>query len=326
MANLSAGYVFGETESVTNAKLAALVNSGTISGIVNADIDAGAAIAFSKIAQANIDGSLLTGLANIVSGAGVIPVANLTSVAQKGSNSDITSLSGLTTALSTAQGGTGSTANANAANGVVVLDVDKKLPAVDGSQLTGILVGGYTGMQLFTSSGTWTKPTGITKVLVKLVGGGGGGGYNSGGGGGGGGYAEGVVSVTGDISVTVGTGGSGTTGGTGGTGGTSSFSTLSATGGGGGVASGGAGGAGGTGNGTLNFTGGIGGTNGNAGGSPLGFGCGGGGYNNTAGGLGFWSKGGGTGSSATGYGAGGIGGGSSANGGNGTSGIVIVYW
>jgi len=71
-----------------------LVDSATISGIVNADIDASAAIATSKLAA--IDGSKLSGLANITTGAGVIPAANLTSVAQKGANSDITSLTALT--------------------------------------------------------------------------------------------------------------------------------------------------------------------------------------------------------------------------------------
>lgn len=40
--------------------------------------------------------------------------------------------------LPVAQGGTGSTANANAANGVVVLDASSKLPAVDASQVTGL--------------------------------------------------------------------------------------------------------------------------------------------------------------------------------------------
>ena len=44
----------------------------------------------------------------------------------------------VTGTLPTGSGGTGSTANANAAGGVVVLDASSKLPAVDGSQLTNI--------------------------------------------------------------------------------------------------------------------------------------------------------------------------------------------
>ena len=55
----------------------------------------------------------------------------------------------------------------------------------------GSVQGGFASHQIFESSGTWTKPTGITKVRVTVTGGGGGGGsgtnsYNQGGGGGGG--------------------------------------------------------------------------------------------------------------------------------------------
>jgi len=49
VATLSKGYSFGATETVTNTKLSALVDDGSISGIVDADIAAGAAIASSKI-------------------------------------------------------------------------------------------------------------------------------------------------------------------------------------------------------------------------------------------------------------------------------------
>ena len=49
MANLTAGYSFGSTEQVTNSKLASLVNSGTVSSIVDADISSSAAITLSKI-------------------------------------------------------------------------------------------------------------------------------------------------------------------------------------------------------------------------------------------------------------------------------------
>jgi hypothetical protein len=168
MANLYRGYTFGATEQVTATKLSYLVDHGSADGIVNADISGSAAIADSKLATittagkvteaainliagaGKVNGAALTGLAFIPDAAGVIPAANLTSVAQKGANSDITSLTGLTTALSTGQGGTGSTANANAASGVVVLDSSSKLPAVDGSLLTGIAsgtikIGTYTG-------------------------------------------------------------------------------------------------------------------------------------------------------------------------------------
>lgn len=100
--------------------------------------------------------------------------------------------------------------------------------AMDGGPLISI--------NSFTSSGTWTKPSGCTRVLVKIIGGGGGGaGYCESGGGGG--YAEQVVDVTAISSVAVTVGGGG--GGVGyyaaaGGGGTSSFGAYcSATGGGG---------------------------------------------------------------------------------------------
>jgi hypothetical protein len=60
----------------------------------------------------------------------------------------------------------------------------------------------------FEQSGTWTKPTSCTRVLVKVVGGGGGAaGYMESGGGGG--YAERVVDVTNvaTVAVTIGAGG-----------------------------------------------------------------------------------------------------------------------
>jgi len=103
-----------------------------------------------------------------------------------------------------------------------------------------------TSIQVFTSSGTWTKPVGITKVIVEVVGGGGGGGgteassNKAGSGGGGGGYSRKIIDVSAvtSVEVTVGAGGSGGAAGAndGSTGGTSSFGAYcSATGGTGGI-------------------------------------------------------------------------------------------
>jgi len=148
---------------------------------------------------------------------------------------------------------------------------------------TTVSGGGLQSVQTFTSSGTWNRPSGITKVMVYVVGGGGGGGGGtssgrSGGGGGGGGCAIEFLDVSSTSSATVTIGAAGAAGAsrsTGGTGGTTSFASLcSATGGVGGAGTansvgkfGGAGGAGA--NGSINFTGG-GGVSGAAGGSRTG--------------------------------------------------------
>lgn len=169
MGTLTKGKTFGATEEVTAAKLHQLIDSGTISHIVADDIDDGV-ITNAKIVS--VAGDKLTELANIPAGAGVIPAANLTSVAQKGANSDITSLTGctqitgMTTPLTTAQGGTGSSANANAASGVVVLDASSKLPAVDGSQITNITTIYEYGKTNSTTS--FADPGNTERVLGKI--------------------------------------------------------------------------------------------------------------------------------------------------------------
>ena len=102
-------------------------------------------------------------------------------------------------------------------------------------------------IQVFTTSGTWTKPTGLKFAIVEVVGGGAGGGgvssasgqtANSGGGGGGGFSRKKILesSLGATETVTIGAGGAGGTGNSAGTGGgTSSFgSHCSATGGSGG--------------------------------------------------------------------------------------------
>jgi hypothetical protein len=103
----------------------------------------------------------------------------------------------------------------------------------DGSSSTWQSVGPRS-MQVFTSSSTWNRPAGITRILVRLTGAGGGG-SGHGEGGGAGGYAEKVIDVTGisSVAITVGTGGGGSYySGAAGGGGTTSFGAyLSATGG-----------------------------------------------------------------------------------------------
>lgn len=78
-------------------------------------------------------------------------------------NEKITSMATtkLTGTLATSQGGTGSTANANAASGVVVLDADSKLPAVDGSLLTNLPIKGF---------GSWVALANNTVYLAETDG------------------------------------------------------------------------------------------------------------------------------------------------------------
>lgn len=119
--------------------------------------------------------------------------------------------------------------------------------AFDGTnfQLLTAPVLAFSNRQIFTASGAFTPPAGITRARVRVWGAGGGSGGTFGtasgsSGGGGGGYAEGIVSVTPGVGVTATVGAGGAAGASagataGGTGGTSSFASISATGGAGGA-------------------------------------------------------------------------------------------
>ncbi|HEY3762306.1 MAG TPA: hypothetical protein VGN23_11225 [Verrucomicrobiae bacterium] len=183
----------------------------------------------------------------------------------------------------------------------------------------------------FTSSGTFTVPTNVTRIRVEIWGGGGGGGNGSssypGGGGGAGAYIFNVFNVTPGTgyTVTVGSGGN-----AGQAGGTSSFGALmSATGGHAGSAGGssqsGAGGSGGT------TSGGVGpliGSAGDGGSTFTGAGGNGASAAGELGGTGGWGDAGSPpGNNSNGNGAGG-GGGAASGGGGGTGGggLVVVYY
>ena len=166
----------------------------------------------------------------------------------------------VTGTVAVGNGGTGSTTltvnNVLLGNGTSALQA--VAPSTSGNVLTSNGTtwqsiapsgGGFTSMVVFTASGTWTIPAGITKAKVTIQGAGGGGacsisGCNSGGNGGGGGatikYVTGLT-PTGTVACTIGAGGSGGNGGAvpGGAGGTTSFGAYcSVTGGGGGASSG----------------------------------------------------------------------------------------
>lgn len=214
----------------------------------------------------------------------------------------------------------------------------------------GVLLGsgGGSNVQIFSASGTWTKPaaaTGNSIIEVLMWGGGGGGGAGSGspggGGGGGGGFGRFTrlsSSQGSTVSVTIGAAGGAVSGNTaGGAGGASSGFGITIGGGAGGVVVAGQGGRGGRGGysiadaGAIEFSGGTGGTEGT--GSPQGpggagapgyFGGGGGGggaRNSDVGGTGGAAAfGGGGGGGAGPVGAVGAGGSSSFLGGGGGNG------
>ena len=139
----------------------------------------------------------------------------------------------------------GTITSSNIEDGTIVNADVNTSAAIASTKLSGV-ESGLTSVQTFTSSGTWTKPTGITKVVLEVQGAGGGG--SAGGiygGGAGGGYAKKLLDVSSisTATITVGALGAGASAnaGAGSAGGASSWSdgtnTITGNGGAGGNAS-----------------------------------------------------------------------------------------
>lgn len=107
---------------------------------------------------------------------------------------------------------TGSTPGANAANLSTTQAATACASAVTDSSTAKLDVridGNYCVLSFLSGTNTWTPPTGVTQIEYLAIGGGGGGGGNRGGGGGAGGFLTDTVTVSSQLSITVGNGGAG---------------------------------------------------------------------------------------------------------------------
>lgn len=293
--------------------IAANTNSGaatlSIDGLTATSITKNGSVALSagdiqsgKMMLVEYDGTTFQLVNNIVYGGSI-------------TNGNIVSL---TTPLGVANGGTGASTltsnNVILGNGVAA--VQFVAPGSSGNVLASngttwsstTIQTGFSNVQVFTSSGTFTVPAGITRAKVTVVGGGGSGASGVGGGGGGGGTAiEIVTGLTpgGTVTVTVG-----------GVAGTSSFGAYCSATGGATVTSivGGAGGVGSGGD--INLSG----SGGGGGGTGSGFSVYGTGGSSSFGGGGYGAV------NSVGGNGGNYGGGGAGGGGVGAGGVVIVEY
>lgn len=221
----AASALASKNASALSEENAATSESNAANSASNASVSAGQA---STVLAASLK------IANNLSDVNNVATARGNLVAAKsGANSDITSITGLTTALGVSQGGTGSTSLLSNAlvvghgtnsvtsvavgtSGQVLVSQGASAPPVFAASPNGFAL----NTQVFTATGTLVVPTGVTQMLIDAVasgGGGGGGGSGSsatGSGGGGGGAGQSTqrqtVAVTGGetLTVTIGNAGS----------------------------------------------------------------------------------------------------------------------
>lgn len=128
MATLTKGKTFGSTEQVTSAKLHALIDDGTCTAIVNADVDAAAAIVGSKLNLATPG----------IIGAGTPAAITGTTITGTSLVGPLTGTASLATSLTGGAGGT--------------------IPYQSSANTTAMLANGSAG-EVLTSAGTTAAPT-----------------------------------------------------------------------------------------------------------------------------------------------------------------------
>ena len=154
MGTITRGQTFGATETITNTKLHTLVDDATVTGIVNADVSAGANIDSSKINLAS-SGYLTTGAAFTITGVYTYSTAPVFSVAPNLPADTIDAITEIKSTLKSGDDVTLITGTAAAANKVAMFNGDGDL--VDSTKTTA---------DLTQSLGSWASKTIGTSYLA----------------------------------------------------------------------------------------------------------------------------------------------------------------